>query len=83
MSVHAIGRHSVERVGDRDDAAGQGNLVAGELARVAAPVPALVVAGDRVEGRGKERDALEHALADLGVAPHDPPLGVVERSWLA
>src|SRR5437867_1370229 len=51
LPVRSVGRHGVEGVGHRDDSSRQRDLVAGQLARVAPAVPALVVVGDGVERR--------------------------------
>src|SRR4051794_4083732 len=47
-TVRAVGGHGVERVGDRQDACGERDLLTGEAVRVAAAAEALVVAADHL-----------------------------------
>ena len=67
----------VEDVGDRDDAAGERDAVAGGAVRIALAVPALVVVCDRVrplaEPRAQRRG---EAGAELGMAADQLPLRV-------
>ena len=72
--VDTIVRHGRVRVGNRNDAGLDRNLVAGQAVRVAVAVPALVVVAD---GRCRLRepgDAPGDPFADLGVLAHQHPL---------
>ena len=71
-AIRTAGRHRVERVGDREDPALEGDRRARSTGRVAEPVPALVME-EHVRERGVERrhpgdqpHALDRMRADLG-----------------
>src|SRR4051812_13265539 len=66
-AVRAIRGHRVVRVGDRDHAADERDLVAGEPARIAAAVEPLVVAPAAIDEAMQARHRLEDPLALLGV----------------
>src|SRR6266545_2734456 len=78
----AVVRHRVVRVGDREDARGDRDLLAAEAARVAAAVEPLLVREHHLGGALEEVDRAEDVIADLRVALHLAPLGVVELPGL-
>jgi hypothetical protein len=67
-AVWAVGRQRVERVGDREHARGERDLLAREAVGVAAAVPALVVVADDQRRLVEEVDVAQDRGADLGVA---------------
>jgi hypothetical protein len=70
-------RHHLEGVGHRDDAGGQGQLVAGESGRVAGPVVVLVVAPDGVDTGAQEgAERLDESGTGFGVALQDLPFAL-------
>ena len=60
--ICAVTRHRVVRVGDRDNAADERNVLAGETARITAAIPPLVVTPAAVDETVQTRDRLEDAL---------------------
>ena len=82
--VGARGEQGVEHVADGADARRERDLVALEALRVAAAVPALVVAERNLLGQLHERGARagQDARADRGVGLHRRPLGRVELARL-
>jgi hypothetical protein len=81
-SVGAVVGDGIEGVDEPDDPGADRDVLAAQVARVAGPIPMLVVvADDRPEGgEGAERGA--DALSDLGMAPDEFPLVVIERTAL-
>ena len=68
-----FGRHRVERVGDTEQAGFDRDLLAGELVRVAAAVPALVVVAHVRQCGPEVLDALDQAGAGDRMRPDLPP----------
>ena len=82
-AVHAVARHRVQGVGNREDPRPGRNLLAYESVRVAVAVPALVVrAHDVHAGPLQQRDAREHLLAEDRVGLHQRALRLGERCGL-
>ncbi len=67
--------------GERD-AAGDGNRLACEAERIPRPVPTLVVGEDDRGHMTQPFDLGNDACADLGVAAHERPFGLVQRAGL-
>jgi len=80
--VRAIGSHRVERVAHEDDARAERDLRSGQAVRVAAAVVALVARAHEPGDRHQRRCDAEDPLADDGVAAHERPLLVVQRTGL-
>ena len=83
FAVGAVADHGVERIGDGENAGAEGDLIAFEAARVAAPVEELLVSQDDFGGITQERDADEHVVADFAVRAHDLLFIVGEGPWFA
>ena len=66
-AIGAVGGHRVPRVGDGDDAARDRDLLTGELVRIAAAVPALMMAAHR----GGDARSTGHAGQRLGAPARD------------
>ena len=75
--------HHLEDVGHRDDPAREGDVMASETPRIAEPVEPFVVL---LDGSAPVAEPLEqrarHRRASGRVAPHDLPLGRVQRGRL-
>ena len=69
-AVGAVAGERVERVGEREHAGRERDLLAGQAVRVAAAVPALVVVADQRPRGLEERDLADDLLADQRVALH-------------
>ena len=76
----AVEASRVERVGQREDARDQRDVLARQAVGVAAAVPLLVVAEDAGEDRGQAGDVAEDAVAGLRMAVDLLDLGVVEAA---
>ena len=81
-AVGAVGRQRVERVGDREHARGERDVLAGQPVGVAVAVPALVVVAHDELGLAEEVDVAQDLPADDRVALHQRALGLVERLGL-
>src|SRR6266498_3196621 len=81
--VGPVGGHGVEGVAHREDARAEGDLLADQARWVAAPVPALVVRADDLDGGAERLDSGDHLHPHLGVHAHDQPLVVVEQEPVA
>ena len=81
-AVRPVGRHRVERVGDRHDPGAHRDGVAGEATRVARPVERLVMVQDDVGARPEEVELAQDPRPDLRVEPHRRPLLARERAGL-
>ena len=75
-AVGTVVRHRVERVGDREDARGQRDLLVPQAHRVARTVPSLVVGAHDLDRAGQEPDRLHDVGADRRVLAHHPPFGL-------
>ena len=71
--------HRVVRVADGDDPRAERNVAAGGSVGIPRAVPVLVARADERRDRRDGRLVAEDARADLGVAPHELQLGLVER----
>src|SRR6266498_1391812 len=80
--VKPVGNHGVEGVAHREDARAEEDLLADQARWVAAPVPALVVRADDLDGGAERLDSGDHLHPHLGVHAHDQPLVLVERARL-
>jgi len=82
-AVGAVTDHGVERVGDRENAGAEGNLVAFQAARIAGAVVELLVSKDDFRRIAEKRDADEHVVADFAVLAHDLLFVIGQRAWFA
>ena len=82
VTVRAVGRHRVVRVGDADDPPEEGDLVAWQSVRVAHPVDALVMSSDDVCDLRVVVDVAQDPFADLGMLLHLPALLEGQRTRL-
>src|SRR6266536_1936423 len=82
-AVGPMTRHRVERIGDREDARTEWDLVADEAVRISAPVPTFVVRAHDLEAFAlQEHDTRQHCFAEDGVRLHLAPLRRAERAGL-
>ncbi len=81
-AVGPVVDHGVVRIGDRDDARADRDLVALQAVRVAASVEALVVVEHHRDGLAQARRLLQDDLADAGMLADRLPLLVAERGGL-
>src|SRR6266542_1527948 len=83
LSIRPVARHRVQRVGKREDARTQRDLLPRDTVRVAGPVPALVVETNDVQAFALEQDdAGEDLGADRGVELDQTALVRVQRPRL-
>ena len=78
-AVGAVGGQRVERVGHREDARRERDVLARQAVRVARAVPALVVVADDELGVAEEVDVAQDLPADDRGAAHQRALLVGER----
>jgi len=81
-AIGTVVRHRVEAVGDGEDAGAEWDLGAGQSARVAGAVPALVVGEHDLAGDLAEACLGHEGGADVGVPVHHLALLVSERPRL-
>src|SRR5207247_5193333 len=74
LFVRTLRGEGVVHVGDRDDACGEGDLIARLAIRIAGAIPALVVLPRDRATRGEELRVTEHRLAVDAVLLHDVDL---------
>ena len=82
QTIGPVGRQGVEAIDDREDPRADRNRRADQAARIAAPVPALVVGAHDRHDRIRELDEREDVGADVDVQLHLVELGGRQLSRL-